>query len=102
MTAAEIKNVLFQKLKDENCSFEKSDISVRQQKVNSYKITIADYSNIVFIVKYDCDDFGECMTLWRRSQGSTHKNLLAFEEGHGNEELKRIIVYLGYYIGTRF
>lgn len=104
MKTAEMKQILFEKLQAENCYFSKSDISIRKDG-NGYKIIIADYEHIIFTIKLETDsefNNAEEMTLWTQHKDSKHKNLLMLEESHSDKTMKDILIYLGYYIGTRF
>ena len=101
MTTKEIKEVLADKLQSEGTYFQKSDIKA-QKYGKGYKIVIKDYEHIEFIIKYENDDFGSLITLWRKAPERKTAYLIHLEEGQNDNNLYDVLLNLGYYIGTRF
>ena len=102
LTTKEMKQILVDKLKAENTYFTLKDIHMTKQG-NNYKVFIADYESIIFIIKFSIDrEDGEEITLWRQFKNDKQKKLLLLEESHSDETIKTVLLYLGYYIGTRF
>lgn len=98
MTIPEIKEILFQKLQDEQCYFKKSDISITKQK-NHYKIVIKDYEHIPFKMLFEHDDyFGYIVYIDNEFK---HDNIV-FTDSKKEYDIKTALIHLGYYIGTRF
>ena len=96
MTANDMKNVLFNKLCDENCSFVKSDISIRKQNDN-YKIIIKDYEHIPFKMTFEKDEyFGHIVYVY------ADEKCIIFVDELDYYDIKNALIQLGYYIGTRF
>lgn len=97
MTTAEMKNILANKLKDEDTYFTKSHISIRKHG-EEYKIVIKDYEHIPFTMKFEYDDyFGFCVWVTNDS----FKNIV-FVESKKDYDIETALIRLGYYIGTRF
>lgn len=99
MTTKEMKMILADKLKDENTYFTMSDISIKHSGKN-YRIVIKEYEHISFRIKFENDDFGDCICVYRHY--GDNKNMIIFEEGHNENSIKSVLIQLGYYIGTRF
>lgn len=95
MTTVEMKDVLYNKLKDEGCYFKKSDISIRRKK-NGYTVIIKDYEHIPFTITEDIDDyFGYILYVDREYN-------LDFIDSKNGFDYFTAMLRLGYYIGTRF
>lgn len=92
MNTTELKQLLFNKLQSEQTTFKKSDIHISKTNENKYTITLKDFEPINFklnvsiedvtISKYYNNEFCELVTL--------------------ADNTNEAILYLGYYIGTRF
>lgn len=98
MNTKEIKELLAQKLHDEGTYFTKSDIKMTKVK-NGYKIIIKDYEHIPFILKTEQDEyFGFLTTIYRDDE----ETYIYFDDSKREYDLFHAILYLGYYIGSRF
>lgn len=97
MTIAQMKQILTDKLKAENCYFTEKDITI-EKSGNRYKVIIADYEHIPFEITTEAPDdfFGYMVYVW---QG---KKIIADIESKKDYDLKTALIELGYYIGTRF
>ena len=94
-----LKDLLAEKLHDEGCYFTKKDISISSVN-NNHKVVIKDYEHCPFEVTYTCDEYlGNCVTVWNRQDDT----IVHMAECHTWEDGQReAMLYLGYYIGTRF
>lgn len=93
-----MKDILFQKLQNEQCNFKKSDISITKQK-DTYKIVIKDYEHIPFKMIFEHDDyFGYIVYI---DDCFEHDNIV-FVDNKKEYDIKTALIQLGYYIGTRF
>jgi hypothetical protein len=94
-----LKDLLVEKLEAENCYFTKKDISISSVN-NKHKIVVKDYEFCPFEVTYDNDEFFEhCVTVWNKETNT----IIHMAEGNSWEDSQReAMLYLGYYIGTRF
>ena len=106
LTTKEMKQILAEKLKAENTYFTIKDIHMTKQarKHNdSYKVFIADYEHIIFTIEFITDeDNKKEIALWKQYKASKRKTLMLLEEKHNEEAIKNVLLYLGYYIGSRF
>lgn len=92
MNTTELKQLLFNKLQAEQTTFKKSDIHISKINENKYTITLKDFEPFSFklnlsteditISKYYNNEFCELVTL--------------------ADNTNEAILYLGYYIATRF
>ena len=99
MTTNEMKTILQQKLQEEKCYFEKSDISIKKVNANKWEIVIKDYEHILFTMTTEKDDyFGNIVYI---HDGFEEKNIVFVDSKEGYN-FKVALVRLGYYIGTRF
>ena len=96
MTTNELKEILATKLHNEGCYFTKKHIHATKTK-SGFKVVIKDYEHIPFTVYAEEDDYlGYCVYVCREGREfhlSTSKRTFPWEEA---------IIYLGYYIGSRF
>lgn len=97
MTTQEMKQILFDKLQAENTYFTKSDISIKKHG-NDYIIVIKDYEDFPFKMIFEYDDyFG--FVVWVLSKD--HEEIV-FTNSKKDYDIETALIYLGYYIGTRF
>lgn len=100
MKVAEMKQILFNKLQDENAYFQKSDISIKKDGNRKYNIIIKDYEHIPFTMSFEYDDIFEYHIII-----SDENENIAFVEcvkDYTDADIKLALIELGYYIGTRF
>lgn len=98
MKTIEMKEILFQKLQDEECYFTKSDISITKTK-EGYKIVIKDYEHIPFTITTKKDDYFGYIVYIR---DEFEERNIVFVDSKKDYDFKMALVELGYYIGTRF
>lgn len=94
-----LKDLLAEKLEAEGCYFTKKDISIKKQG-DSHKVVIKDYEHCPFEVTYVNDaHLNHCVTVWNRENNT----IVHMTDSNNWEDGQReAMVYLGYYIGTRF
>lgn len=98
MKVAKMKDILFQKLQDEQSDFKKSDISITKQK-DSYKIVIKGYEHTPFKMTFEYDEyFGYIVYIYDLFEESN----IIFIDSKKDYDIKTALIHLGYYIGTRF
>lgn len=100
MKNSEMKDVLYRKLQDENSTFKKSDISIKKQK-DSYIITIKDYEHIPLKLYLEYDDYFGYVVYVQYHNGDYFKTIEMLTSKK-DYDVKRALIYVGYYIGTRF
>lgn len=88
MNKKEIKEILANKFKDENCGFTKKDIKIKDIK-DGFEITIADYDHAPYRVTY--------------FEGEWWAYDSFFEEYVGiSSKLENCLLYVGYDIANKF
>ena len=94
-----MKQILADKLKDENCYFTKKDIHIQKVNDNKFSIYIADYEHIVFTMFAEEPDgfFDYTVTIV-----NSFDDYNIFIESKNGYDYKSAMLNLGYYIGTRF
>lgn len=98
MKTAEMKQILADKLKAENCYFTKQDIHIQKVNDSKYKIHIADYEHIIFTMFAEVDEyFGYTVTITNNFDDCD-----IFVDSKKGYDYKSALIELGYYIGTRF
>lgn len=98
MTTNELKDILASKLKDEGTYFTKKHIKAQKTK-NGFKVIIEDYEHIPFLINMEEDDyFGKCVFI----QTPFEEECISFRYSKHEYPLFESILYLGYYIGSRF
>lgn len=103
MTIQEMKNILFQKLQDEQTSFKKSDIIIKKvtctkPKYKKYTISIKDYEHETFKMYLEYDNyFSYIVTILN----ADYEDII-FIDSKKEYDIKTALIHLGYYIGTRF
>lgn len=98
MTVNEIKTILAQKLKDEECSFKKSDIIVKKTN-NGFIITIKEYEHCPFKMTFDEDEyFG--FEVW--IYDTFNEEMIAFTDSKKDYDVKSALLSLGYTIANTF
>lgn len=96
MSTKEMKEVLFQKLQDEECCFAKSDLSVTKHG-EDVKVVVKGYEHCPFTIKTEEDDyFGFILYVYCDDEA------IDFLDNKKEYEWERAIIHIGYYIGTRF
>lgn len=101
MKTSEMKTILFNKLKDENCNFKRSDISIRKINNYRYKITIKDYEHITFemALSSDYDNyFGYIVIINDLFENAC----ISFNDSKKGYDIENALIHLGYYIGNTF
>lgn len=112
MTNNRMKNILAQKLEDENTCFTKSDIRISKtgegKDYTKMVCTIADYTHCQFHIAL----FTEEDAWWQENYGcyvvsvtmpEWYENALFYEWGKDiNDLLRQALMYIGFYAGTRF
>jgi hypothetical protein len=102
MKTNEMKTILHNKLKDENCYFSLSDIEIKKVDYNHIEIIITDYKPYSFIMEFSKDEiFGYIVTITMYYKNFSEK-LIAFEDSQKDYPITSALIELGYYIGTRF
>lgn len=118
MTIGDMKRVLVQKFKDENCCFRYSDISIKKTKApynwdgrldDAYEVVIREYEHIRFEIFYSTSEiFGKEVWVTRREvwNGEVSDGVTIIMEDSEykdfDELTKTALVRLGYYIASRF
>ncbi len=101
MKVAEMKDILFKKLQDEQCNFNKSDISIVKSTSNIYNATIKDYEHIPFRLEFEIDDFLGYVVYVQYFNGVYYKTIEMFDSKK-EYQTQTALIHLGYYIATRF
>lgn len=101
MKVAEMKQTLFKKLQDEQSNFKKSDIVIVKSTSNIYNVTIKDYEHIPFRLELELDEFLGYVVYVQYYNGDYYKTIELFDSKK-EYQLQDALIYLGYYIGTRF
>lgn len=101
MKTQEMKDILFQKLQDEQCNFKKSDISIVKSANNLYNVTIKDYEHIPLRLELELDEFLGYVVYVQFFNGIYYKTIEMFESKK-EYDIEHALIHLGYYIGTRF
>ena len=96
MTTVEMKDVLFNKLQDESSCFKKSEISIKKTR-RGYDVVIKGYEHCPFHIIEEVDDYFGYM-LWIRNDDE----IIDMFDSKKEYRYKTALVYIGYYIGTRF
>lgn len=98
MTTNELKEILAFKLREEGTYFTKKHIHARKTKTG-FKVVIEDYEHIPFNINIEEDDyFGKCVFI----QSPYETEVISFRYSKKEYPLFESILYLGYYIGSRF
>ncbi len=98
MSIKEMKDILYQKLKDENCCFKKDDISIASEN-GVTTIFIKDYEHIPFEITEEKDDvFGYVLWVKELCDGEVIE-MIDSSKGYLYRDA---LITIGYYIGTRF
>lgn len=97
MTTNELKTILAYKLHAEHAYFQKSDISARKTK-SGYRVVIKGYEHCPFTITLEDEEyFGHCV--WVRLEDGDYIHFASSKKSYPIEEA---VIYLGYYIGSRF
>lgn len=101
----EIKQVIFDKLQDENCCFTKKDIHIEATDYG-YKIWITDYEHCTFYLhfEYDNEFFFEYET-WVCEGSDDYPNdreIICLLNSKTGFRTKEALLNIGYTIGTTF
>lgn len=98
MTIADMKNILADKLKEENTYFTAADISI-EKNGERYKIIIKDYEHIPFEMYFTNDDYFGSEVWVKECFSGEH---IIYVDSKKEHNIKSALIQLGYYIGTRF
>ena len=99
MKTAEMREILFKKLQDEETNFSKSEISIKKNRNNTYTIVIKGYEHIPFTMSFEEDDyFGFIVYV----KDEFEERNIIFVDSKEEYRIDRALIQLGYYIGTRF
>lgn len=101
MTTTEMKEILLNKLKAENCYFTKQDISIKKANENKYIIAIKDYEPINFILKLYFED-NEYQVTISKYYNNEYDEFITLTTSRKAYDIEYALIELGYYIGTRF
>ena len=101
MTTNEMKDILTKKLKEEGCYFKKSDISIKKIK-DCYHVVIKDYEHIPFKISFEYDDYFNYVVWVYRKEDDILYKIINMIDNKKEYDIKSALIYLGYYIGTRF
>ena len=96
MTTVEMKDVLFKKIREEGSCFTKSEISIVKTR-RGYDVTIKGYEHSRFHIIEENDEYFGHM-LWIR----TDDEIIDMFDSKKEFMYKTALIYIGYYIGTRF
>lgn len=106
MTTIEMKKIMSNKFKDENCYFRFKDISIKKIKPNEYNIVIKDYESILFKMSFNYDDFFgfEVWLTKYYKEGSlfVYDNIINCIDSKKDYDVKLALINLAYYISDRF
>ena len=98
MTTTEMKEILLNKLMDEETDFKKSDITIRKTS-KGYKIVIKGYEHIPFEMTTEKDDyFGFIVYINEKFENTC----IIAVDNKKDYNFKSALINLGYYIGSRF
>ena len=98
MTTTEMKEILLNKLKEEETNFKKSDILIRKTS-KGYKIVIKGYEHIPFEMTTEKDDYFGFIVYINEKYENT--NIIAVDNKK-DYNFKKALINLAYYIGSRF
>ena len=97
MTTIELKEILANKLQAEGTYFKKSDITARKTSTG-FRVVIKDYEHIPFRIVLEEDEFfGYGVWVYREGEYAVH-----YACSKKSYPIEEAIIYLGYYIGSRF
>lgn len=100
MKVQEMKQTLYQKLKDEKTIFEKNDIKIKKQNQN-YIIIIKDFEHIPFKLHFENDDYFGYIVYLQYFNG-VHYEVLEMFDDNKEQQTQTALLYLGYYIANHF
>lgn len=99
MNIEKIKKALAKKLRDENSSFTKKDISIEKVSKNEIWIKMRDYENVPISVKQDKDDyFGYVLFI----RDEFDEGLIGMCDSKVDYPWDEAMIEVGYYIASRF
>lgn len=99
MRIAEMKQILVDKFKAENCNFKKQDISIRRVNNDRYRIILKGYENIVFTM---FDEVPDGIFDYAISIINNFDDDYIFVESKKGFDYESALIELGYHIATRF
>lgn len=100
MKTNEMKQILADKLKAENCYFTKKDIVINKVNNSKYTIYIKDYEHIVFSFRLFFEDDEYIVYITNEDMRYNDKSIMI--ESKKEYDIESALIELGYYIGTRF
>ena len=101
MTINEMKDILAQKLKDENCYFSKSDLSI-EKGTKDITISIKGTEPFSFIMTFEHDEYFGYITCVHRYFNGKRDMTISFIESKQGYDVKQALIEIGYHIGTQF
>ena len=101
MTIPEMKQTLYKKLQDEQSNFKKSDIVIIKSTDNIYNVTIKGFEHIPLRLELEIDEFLGYVVYVQYYNGIFYKTVEMIESKK-DYDMQHALLYLGYYIGTRF
>ena len=101
MKIIEMKNILFEKLQDENCYFTSQDIVINKTSSNLYTICINGCQPFKFELSTTREE-DEYITVVTMFYNNCQEDIIYYDFSKKDYNIKYALVELGYYIGTRF
>lgn len=104
MTTTQMKQILLNKLKAENCYFTKpTDVHISKVDDNKYIIIINDYKPINFRMTLSIDDFDNTYEVTiSKYYENDFEEIISLTTSIKAYDIEYALIELGYYIGTRF
>lgn len=98
MKISEMKKVLLQKLHDENCNFELSDINIKKVKSDNYSIQIQDFEPYRMRLFHDSFLGNEEYTVMIID--TVFSQTVAYTDNRHDYNIKDALIQLGYWAGN--
>lgn len=93
-----MKQVLFQKLQDENSGFCKSDITIKPMAGGGYIITIFEYEHAPFEMTFEYDDYFGYI-VWVKDVFNNKTEIIDSKKCY---QVEIALKYIGYMIANQF
>ena len=102
-TVKEMKDVLYSKLKDEGCGFNRKDLHLTPTDYG-FKLIVEDYETSTFFIHFEYDEyFGYIVQVDCGSEEYPEDyECISFETSHKMIDLHTALMDIGYYVATRF
>jgi hypothetical protein len=102
-TEKEMKDILMQKLKDENCGFNRSEIKIKPTELG-YNIWVVGYEHCTFELKFDYDDmFGYIIVVDKIDYKYPDDAInVIYESSKHIYDLKYVMLLIAYEIASTF